>query len=137
MIVCHDAEGRITNIYHDPVPDGMAEHLRQVGIPFVAFDSREKASDVARDWYVADGAVTPRPKADVRVSVDGMAIAIENLPAGTQAGIILDAGTPHETRHAVEVDGSAAAIALDEAGPVRLVVRPPWPYLETVHDIDL
>ncbi|WP_457587277.1 hypothetical protein [Ensifer canadensis] len=137
MIACYDAEGRITNIYHDPVPEELLQHLTTIGTAFVSIDSLESASDLARNVYIVDGEPTIRPEFATAVAVNGLSIDVSNIPAGSTVVLLLDAGTPLEIRHALTVTAGTAAITLDEAGPVRLLVTPPWPYLESTYDFDL
>lgn len=137
MIACYDAEGRITNIYSDPVPEDMVAHLIKVGTPFVEIESEESASDVARFVYVIDEVPAIRPALQVRPQVNGLTVELADVMEGSTVAMILDAGTSYETRHAIDLVAAAASINLDEGGPVRIVITPPWPYLESVHDLDL
>jgi hypothetical protein len=128
MIVCHDGEGRITNILFDPVPAAMREHLAAKGQAFIEHGGPETASELVAGFYVGGEAVVARPACPATVTVSGRTIELAEVPAGSTVSAEIEG----ETIPLVDT-----SIEMDEAGPVSIVITPPWPFLEARHALEI
>ncbi len=136
MIACHDTDGRIVNIYHDPIPDGMAEHLTSSGIAHLVVDFTGGAVELSQNYWVSEGALCDRPPCPGAVTTTPTTIKVTGLPSGTAAILTLEPGTPLETSHALEEKAGSIEVDLDEQGPSRLTLSPPWPFMEAAYDLN-
>lgn len=136
MIACYDADGRIYNIYHDPIPDGMEQHLTETGIRWLAVRTSLSVVEISRLMYAVDGQLAPRPACPVVVAIDGLAVALTQIPAGATITLVLDAGDAMESRQDLDHQDGGVSFALDEAGPALVLVSSPWPYQEGRYVLD-
>lgn len=149
MIVEYDDSGRIFHIVRDPVPRHMAGFLRGEGKTFLEVAPvpwpEEPTEDADGNWsmqsngwdpvpcdlmrdYVVDGELAPRPGCPATVAVDWRTVRIANVPSGARVTVVLDDVS-------IEVDDTE--IEFDEPGAVRILIAPPWPYMEAVHDLEI
>lgn len=136
MIVCHDADGRLYNIYYDPIPDGLCEHLTEAGIGWIETASALSVVELSRQMYAIGGELLPRPACPAVLSVSGLSISLTDVPADATVILVLDPGDEFESRHPLSVDGGTVALDLDEPGPAHILVSSPWPIQEGRYDLD-
>lgn len=153
MLIFHTAEGRIEHIVFDPVPKGYDTSgkpcVRKDPIPWPEEPVLDKAGvartkpdgspmmasrgadrfrvDLAQD-YVVDGDVRPRPECPAKIQIDGRTLMLVDVP--------------DESEVVLEVDGVSTAIdersvEFDEPGPVKIIVKAPWPILEKTYDVEI
>ncbi|OQM75603.1 hypothetical protein [Manganibacter manganicus] len=155
MIIEHDEQGRIFHIISDPVmPEVLEAYLARgalsfepkPGAPIQARTMQGEAivdedgnpvmtngssilakCDIQSD-YIRDGQITPRPLCPATVVVSGRRITIKDAPKGsTFAAEIED----------VEYPLDDTTVELDEAGPLTIIINPPFPYMEARHDLEI
>lgn len=158
--------GRIFHVIGDPVHSEMEDFLKGAGKTFASFppvpwpqeherdpDTGEFLFDgngdplmssngmdfqecnIATDYF-HEGEIKRRPDCGCSVSVDGSTVSIADLPEGSTVKVYLDPGDPADTGIDVPVVDGAASVTVDEAGPLRLYIRPPWPYLDENHVLE-
>ncbi|EKF17055.1 hypothetical protein [Nitratireductor pacificus] len=165
MIIEHDEAGRIIHVVSDPVPTGLAAMLRERGHKFLdlppeplpaqqtrdpetghlLFDAdgepvlaspgmRFAACDILTD-HVVDGAVVRRPSCGCSLDIAGCVVSLSDLPGSTTLTFLLD---PADWASAVQVEVEGVfSLEVDEAGPLRIRVAPPWPYIEETFDVEI
>lgn len=164
MIVEYDETGRIFHIV-SLVPEGLAELMRENGHTFLdlpptplpevqkrdpdtghlLFDSDGEPvlespglcfaeCDISMDYVVA-GEIMRRPSCGCEVSATGRVITLTGLPEGSALAILLDPEGMSSVAH-VEAAGEFS-FEVDEPGPVRICVTPPWPLLEEVFNVEI
>lgn len=126
MIVEYDSDGRITHVIHDPVPEHMAGFLADQGHRFIDLPVGEPCDIFT--YYVVDGEVRRRPDYPATASVSGRKVTITGMADDVTAAVVIEGET-------IPLD--ATEFELDEAGPLTVVISPPWPYLEARHDLEI
>lgn len=125
MLIEYDpATGRPQNVMTAWPPD-MPAHLRGQGRSCIVVPMPN-----AMQSMVVDGRLVPRPPCPVSVTVDGPDIVIADRPPGTVVMVEIEGVQ-------FAVPAGDGALAVDEPGPLRITITPPWPYLEAVHDLDV
>ncbi|MBN8241858.1 hypothetical protein JF546_02395 [Nitratireductor aquimarinus] len=165
MIVEYDEAGRIFHVISDPVPEGLAELMRENGQAFLdlppaplpevqkrdpdtghlLFDGDGEPviespglsfaeCDLSTD-YVVDGEIVRRPSSGCGVSATGRVVILTGLPEGSALSILLD---PEDMSSMARVEAAGEfSFEVDEPGPVRICVTPPWPLLEEVFNVEI
>jgi hypothetical protein len=125
MIICHDADGRITSTL-SVYPPGHPQHLRDRGKSFIEVDATPRNA-YATHWIDA-GRLIERPDCPASVSVSGRVVILSDLPAGSTVEAEIEG-------HRIQVEDST--IEIDEAGPISVIITPPFPFLEARHDLEI
>lgn len=135
MIVCYDGDGRITNVYNDPLPDGLSAYLSTQNVDHLEADT-QPVSVLFLNSFVQSGALVGRPMVDCEIKIDGNAVVLAPVPMGTDAKLIFDAATSLETEFSLTEQAGKIQFQLEEPSSLKLIVTPPWPYQEVQYDID-
>lgn len=125
MIVEYDDDGRITHIISNPVPAGMEKILQANGSRYVVSDEGGILTH-----YVSNGAVTPRPETAATVSTYGSSILVEPELSDSLVSVVLEG-------EEIEIGVGTQHVEIDEAGPVTIFVRAPWPHIEGRYDVEV
>ncbi|WP_299937489.1 hypothetical protein [uncultured Nitratireductor sp.] len=165
MIVEYDETGRIFHVISDPVPEGLASVMLEHGkvfldlppTPLPELQKRDPDTghllfdgdgepvlespglsfaecDLSTD-HVVDGEIVRRPSSGCEVSAAGRVVTLTGLPEGSVLAILLDPEDMSSVAH-VEAAGEFS-FEVDEPGPVRICVTPPWPLLEEVFNVEV
>lgn len=123
MIICYNDSGCIELIYADPVPDGLARHLREEGRTFITVKTELTPLDVTISSYVHKRRLTPRPVIGVTqddATIErGELLVIDGLPVPITVKI---------DGEAIFVDDGSLEFLAEDAGNYSLEIDQ-WPYM--------
>jgi hypothetical protein len=127
-LVHHDAEGRITATVNDPVPPEYLEMCDERGLAYVLCEGDVAPVTIYDDTMVRNGKLARRPSCPARIQIEGRRVTMSKVPRGSRCLVEIE-GT--------EMPLEEKSVEVDEPGPLRIVIRPPWPYREISHDLEI